>query len=133
MAWDALSMMSITAPEQISGLGNNEKDILVELFEIYNNHFSANKLKNKYYEGKVTLSDVNIGIAIPNGVKDIGIGCSWGAKTVDVLASRSMFDGFVGENGSNNELLNEIVVLSCSALSFAISSLLFLYFISVSL
>ena len=110
MAWDALSMMSITAPEQISGLGNNEKDILVELFEIYNNHFSANKLKNKYYEGKVTLSDVNIGIAIPNGVKDIGIGCSWGAKTVDVLASRSMFDGFVGENGSNNGLLNEIVV-----------------------
>ena len=84
MAWDALSMMSITAPEQISGLGNNEKDILVELFEIYNNHFSANKLKNKYYEGKVTLSDVNIGIAIPKGLKDIGIGCSWGAKTVDV-------------------------------------------------
>ena len=37
------------------------------------------------------------------------IGCAWGAKTVDVLAARSMFDGFVTENGTENEQLDQIV------------------------
>lgn len=109
MAWEALSTMLVQTPGQISGLDKKNMEILNELFVIYNNHFSANMKKNKYYEGKVTLNDVNLGIALPNGMKDVGIGCSWGAKTVDVLAARSMFDGFVNENGSYDKLLSQIV------------------------
>lgn len=107
--WEALNTMAISSPEQISGLGNREKEMLSELFEIYNRHYSKNMQKNKYYEGDVKLGDVNLGIALPNGLSKVGIGCSWGAKTVDVLATRSMFDGFVDENGADLELLNEIV------------------------
>lgn len=109
MGWEALNMMSVNEPIQVVGLGIEEQEMLHELFKIYNNHHSANLQKNKYYEGAIKLSDVNIGIALPNGISGVGIGCSWGAKTVDVLAARSMFDGFVDENGSDLDILNEIV------------------------
>ena len=64
MGWDALNTMLVSEPSQISGLRNEEKEILAELFTIYNNHYNANMQKNKYYEGAVTLNDVNIGIAL---------------------------------------------------------------------
>ena len=38
----------------------------------------------------------------------LDVGCSWGAKAVDVLASRSMFDGFVAENGAEADTMTEI-------------------------
>lgn len=79
------------------------------LVATYNAHSSKNDEKNKYYEGKISLNDVNLGIALPDGLRKLEIGCSWGAKTVDVLAGRSMFDGFVDENGQPNEILDRIV------------------------
>ena len=42
-------------------------------------------------------------------MQGLEIGCAWGAKTVDVLAGRSMFDGFVGVNGVEDEELADIV------------------------
>ena len=109
MGWEALNIMNLTQPMQISGLGYDEQEMLAELITIYNAHYSQNLKKCKYYEGKVTLNDVNIGIALPNGMSEIGIGCSWGAKTVDVLAARSMFDGYVDEYGDELEVLDKIV------------------------
>ena len=58
---------------------------------------------------RVTLGEVNLGIALPDGMQGLEIGCAWGAKTVDVLAGRSMFDGFVGVNGVEDEELADIV------------------------
>ena len=52
---------------------------------------------------------MNLGIALPYGIRRLQIGCSWGAKTVDVLASRSMFDGFVTENGTKSEHMDAIM------------------------
>ena len=46
--------------------------------------------------GRVTLHDVNIGIALPREFSRFDVGCNWGQKAVDALAARSMFDGFVG-------------------------------------
>ena len=66
-----------------------------ELTEAYNYHQSRNATKDKYYEGHVTLQDVNLGIALPKGLNKLEVGCNWGQKAVDALASRSMFDGFV--------------------------------------
>ena len=109
MLWNPAGTISFKMPDKISGLGKKETEMLAELFDIYQNHLSANIKKNKYYEGSISLSDVNLGIALPNGLKNFGIGCSWGSKTVDVLAIRSMFDGFVDENGSDLPILNDIV------------------------
>jgi Phage portal protein, SPP1 Gp6-like. len=55
------------------------------------------------------LSEVNLGIALPDGMQGLEIGCAWGANAVDVMAARSVFDGYVGENGESNDLMNKIV------------------------
>lgn len=93
-----------------SGLTDQERKDLAELLRIYEYHRSKNAKKAKYYEGHVTLGDVNLGFAIPKGFAELEIGCEWGAKTVDVLASRSMFDGFVGADGSEAEAMRRIMV-----------------------
>lgn len=94
-------------PEDVVGLDPSEFDNLHKLLDVYQYHLSKNEEKNKYYEGNIRVSDVNLGIALPKTMRNLEIGCSWGAKTVDVLASRSMFDGFVGLNGSDvSELTN---------------------------
>ena len=93
---------------QIKNFPDEEWARFNELLKTYKTHASKNDEKNKYYEGKISLSEVNLGIALPDGLRKLEIGCSWGAKTVDVLAGRSMFDGFVGVNGEDIEDLNRI-------------------------
>lgn len=88
----------------------NEQARLNKLVEVFNTHQANNVEKDKYYEGKISLNDVNLGLALPDGMKKLEIGCSWGAKTVDVLAARSMFDGFVGLNGEDIEELDQVAV-----------------------
>lgn len=83
---------------------------LNNLIQVYEYHNSANAEKDLYYEGNISLNSVNLGIALPEGLKKLEVGCAWGAKAVDVLAARSMFDGFVGTNGEEVEGLDEIVV-----------------------
>jgi len=97
-------------PEQILGLNVEEIPNLRKLMNVFNTHLSSNAKKNKYYEGKISVNDVNLGIALPDGLQRLEIGCAWGAKTVDVLAARSMFDGFVGLNGEEIEQLDQIAV-----------------------
>lgn len=94
----------------VANLPEEEQDMLLELQNVYNYHQGKNARKDKYYEGKIPLNDVNIGIALPDGIKKLEIGCAWGAKTVDVLASRSMFDGFVGVNGNEVMELDQIAL-----------------------
>lgn len=96
-------------PSNIDGFIKSEVDNLCKLINLYNSYYSKNEKKNKYYEGNISLGDVNLGIALPEGMKGLEIGCAWGAKTVDVLASRSMFDGFVGANGGEISDLARIV------------------------
>lgn len=86
-----------------------EREALRELIETFNAHESKNRLKKRYYEGHVTLGEVNLGLALPRGMRGLEIGCAWGEKTVDVLASRSMFDGFVGRNGAEAETMTRIM------------------------
>lgn len=93
----------------VIGLPAIETAKLQELIDVFNYHDSKNRTKQKYYEGAVTLGDVNLGIALPSGMQNLSIGCEWGSKTVDVLAARSMFDGFVSENGNENNTLTDII------------------------
>lgn len=95
---------------RVTGLEGKDLEDFHDLVKIFNSHQSGNNKKEKYYEGNIPLIDVNLGIALPDGLKGLEIGCAWGSKCVDVLAARSMFDGFVGVNGEFNETLNRIVV-----------------------
>lgn len=96
-------------PQSIAGLSEYERDKLQELIDVFDYHQAKNVLKERYYEGKVSLEEVNLGIALPEGLAKLEIGCSWGAKTVDVLAARSMFDGFVGVEGDRVDALEKVV------------------------
>lgn len=97
-------------PYDIINFPVNEADRLQELLNVYQAHYSKNHEKDRYYEGNISLNQVNLGIALPDGLQKLEIGCAWGAKAVDVLAARSMFDGFVGEDGNEVEELDEIVL-----------------------
>ena len=89
---------------RVPGLTKEEQQQLSDLAAAYNYHQSRNAAKDKYYEGHIALNDVNLGIALPQGLRNLEVGCSWGQKAVDVLAARSMFDGFVGSGGSLDSL-----------------------------
>jgi len=102
-------MLSIN-PGTVVGLAPDDQVRLAKLLDVFNNHSAKNEQKNRYYEGKISLSEVNLGIALPVTMRNLEIGCAWGAKAVDVLASRSMFDGFVGQDGMADDELTQITV-----------------------
>lgn len=103
-------MILSIVPAQVAGFPSTEQIRLQKLLDVYDSHFSKNAEKNKYYEGKITLDEVNLGLALPDGMRKLEIGCAWGAKTVDVLAARSLFDGFVGANGNEVTELDQICI-----------------------
>lgn len=94
---------------RVAGLKPTEQMQLEDLVDVFNYHQCKNAAKDRYYEGHVTIGDVNIGIALPQGLQNLEVGCNWGQKAVDVLAARSMFDGFVGAGGNDTAALSEIV------------------------
>ena len=102
-------MLNIDAYNVI-GLDADVAYKFTELLNVYNKYATKNAQKDRYYEGKISVNEVNLGIALPENLGKLEIGCAWGAKTVDVLAARSMFDGFVGLDGSDVEILDEIAV-----------------------
>lgn len=98
------------SPEQIQNFTVEDAAKLTKLVNLYNEHSFKNDQKNQYYEGNIPLGEVNLGIALPDNLSRLEIGCAWGAKTVDVLAARSMFDGFVGANGEDVETLDQLTI-----------------------
>lgn len=101
-------MILTISADNINNFSDEEKGRFNKLIEIFTLHAGKNEEKNKYYEGKISLNEVNLGIALPQNMSKLEIGCAWGTKTVDVLAARSMFDGFVGTNGEDVENLDRI-------------------------
>lgn len=102
-------MEILLTPANVHGLDEVNQLRLQKLLNVFANRQPKNQIKDRYYEGHVTLGEVNLGIALPDGMRSLEIGCAWGAKTVDVLAGRSMFDGFVGLNGEEIDQLEAIV------------------------
>ena len=102
-------MINFINPTNVAGLPAYEYSQLMKLVNVFTAHQGKNEQKNRYYEGKISLNSVNLGIALPDGLARLEIGCAWGAKTVDVLAARSMFDGFVGADGNDVEELDALV------------------------
>ena len=82
-------------PINVLYLPEPEQYLLSMLLATFNERSPYNEEKNKYYEGNIDIGSVNLGLALPKAITGFEIGCAWGSKTVDVLAARSMFDGFV--------------------------------------
>lgn len=97
------------SPDQIIDIPDEDKRQLQTLTETFLYYAPRNAKKDRYYEGKIPLASVNLGIALPKTFANLEIGCPWGTKTVDVLAARSMFDGFVGQYGDTVEDLESMV------------------------
>lgn len=95
--------------KMISAVPQELRKDLSDLIDVFNSHESANRLKERYYEGHIRLSEVNLGLALPQSFYGLEIGCSWGEKAVDVLAARSMFDGFVGKSGETPAEITQIM------------------------
>jgi len=102
-------MLTIEA-NNVIGLDEDVAAKFTKLLNVYNKNYYKNKTKDRYYEGKIPLNEVNLGIALPENLGKLEVGCAWGAKTVDVLAARSMFDGFVGLDGAEVATLDSITV-----------------------
>lgn len=81
---------------------------IADLSCVFNERVVPNALKRRYYEGHIRLDEVNLGLALPKGMRELEISCAWGEKAVDVLAARSMFDGFVGLDGEPSAAMAEI-------------------------
>ena len=93
----------------VDGLPDEEQQKLRHLEYLYCYHQTSNCKKERYYNGHITLGEVNLWIALPGAIRRLEIGCAWGGKTVDVLAARSMFDGFVTESGTDAEIMQNII------------------------
>lgn len=92
--------------KSVHGLPPKEQEILDSLWKTYIANKPKNDLKERYYDGRIPLSSVNLGVALPDGLARLEIDCGWGTKAVDVLAARSVFDGFVGVNGEDAGEIN---------------------------
>ena len=92
-----------------AGLGPAERAMLGDLVDELHEHSSGNRLKRRYYDGRVTVAECNLGIAIPSSVANFEMACSWPEKAVTVLKDRSRFDGFVTGDGGTSPVLDAIV------------------------
>ena len=95
--------------EKAAGLPAAERTIVGELCEVYAAHASANADKGRYYDQRITAGECNLGIALPQKLRNFEMACCWPEKAVTALADRSRFDGFVNANGEPMPELDAIV------------------------
>lgn len=81
------------SPPKVAGLTDYEQDCLNRLHKVWHQKLIRNRIRTRYYEEKNALKDM--GISIPPKLKHFEHSIGWAAKAVNMLADRSMFDGFV--------------------------------------
>lgn len=88
-------MTEVTLPVAISsaiGLDESDRKTVRELVNNWQVHYSGNVKRNQYYESRSMLKD--LGIAVPDSLKNLEVACGWGYKTVEVMRDHLIFDGF---------------------------------------
>lgn len=85
------------------GLSREHKDIVQQLLSNWQSHYAQNVLLNDYYRSRSILKD--LGIAVPDHLKDLEVACGWGYKTVEVMRDHVVFDGFTCDDGDLDDLL----------------------------
>lgn len=95
---------NMAAPPVVAGLTEYEQDAMNRLFKVWSSKLTRNKLRMKYYRKKNALKD--LGISIPPQLKTLETVLGWAAKSVDMLAARTIFDGFVYDEEIDNGIEN---------------------------
>lgn len=75
-------------------LTNDEVLLIEALVEKLRRHQWQNAIRERYYESKNRLKDLNI--SIPPGLKNLDTVVGWGGTVVDVLEERLDFEGYIG-------------------------------------
>ena len=87
--------MAISIPYAVAsadGLSDEHREAVRCLLNNWQSHYSGNVLRGEYYDAKNMLKD--LGIAVPDSLKDLEVACGWGYKTVEVMRDHVAFDGF---------------------------------------
>ena len=94
------------AISQASGLAEGHREVVRSLVNNWQKHYNGNVKRNKYYESRNMLKD--LGIAVPDSLKDLEVACGWGYKTVEVMRDHLIFDGFSSADEDDDALLSAI-------------------------
>lgn len=95
-------MIDLNVINSVRGLPQAELDLLNKLLAVWGEKQDKNYLRIKYYEMKNAVKD--LGIAIPDPLKNMSLVVGWPAKAVDCLAIRSRFDGFTFSDNTDHGL-----------------------------
>lgn len=87
----------------VQGLTEDEENYMRRCFRQLIKTRPDNYKRSQYYNGHITLRD--LGYAMPNMIKHRAAACvGWCGKAVDMLADRSVFDGFTFEDGDDERI-----------------------------
>ena len=86
-------MISIPyAAAAADGLLDEDRETVLGLLNCWQRHYGGNLLRSDYYEARNMLKD--LGIAVPDSLRDLEVACGWGYKCVEVMRDHIAFDGF---------------------------------------
>lgn len=94
--------MNLEQITSVRGLPDAELDLLNDLLDVWRRKQDGNLKKIRYYEMKNKVKD--LGIAIPDPLKNMSLVVGWPAKAVDCLAVRSRFNGFTFSDNQDHGL-----------------------------
>jgi hypothetical protein len=92
-------------PTSVIGLTQTEANTLSRLSDVFEAKFLKNIKRVKYYEAK--QAGKSSSVAIPEILKQRKATLGWAKKAVDVLGSRSMFDGFIDFDLGINDIFQD--------------------------
>lgn len=99
-----------TVPGQVAtaiGLRPEHRELVEDLINVWSVHYNRNIKCDTYYKMHNKL--VDLGISIPPHLTQLNAACGWAAKTVNVMADHSLFDGFVADDDDYQAMLDSIV------------------------
>ncbi len=85
------------------GLSEEHREVVKSLLNNWNSHYKGNLLRSDYYEARNMLKD--LGIAVPDSLKDLEVACGWGYKVVEVMRDHIAFDGFSAPDDEDYDAL----------------------------
>lgn len=86
----------------LNSFGKATSAHVAELLAVYSAHEPGNRKRRLYYLDK--QEPKHLGIAIPQEFANLDVSIGWCAKAVDMLACRSVLNGFSCESGVNPEI-----------------------------
>ncbi len=102
--------MAISIPYAVAsadGLSDEHREAVRCLLNNWQTHYKGNILRADYYEAHNMFKD--LGISVPDSLKDLEVACGWGYKCVEVMRDHIAFDGFsVQDDADYDDLLRSI-------------------------